>query len=258
MSDRVAVDARIVSALRAARRVVILTGAGVSAESGVPTFRDKQTGLWETFDAAELATPYAFQRDPSLVWGWYEWRRATVLGAKPNSAHRAIAAMEKLVPHFRLITQNVDDLHERAGSAGVLHLHGQLSRPHCEACRHSYVHPEGIPDLPQGGARIEPPRCDACGAMIRPGVVWFGERLPDVAWRSACEAAKHCDVFFCCGTSSVVQPAASLTGMAIRAGATTIQINPKATDYDGSVTVAIQGPAGIVLPCIVAETWTTA
>jgi NAD-dependent deacetylase len=129
MIDRVAVDARLVSALREARRVVILTGAGVSAESGVPTFRDKQAGLWETFDAAELATPHAFQRDPSLVWGWYEWRRATVLGAKPNSAHRAIATMEKLVPRFTLITQNVDDLHERAGSTSVLHLHGQLSRP---------------------------------------------------------------------------------------------------------------------------------
>jgi NAD-dependent protein deacetylase/lipoamidase len=257
MSNRVAVDARIVSALREARRVVVLTGAGVSAESGVPTFRDKQTGLWGTFDAAELATPYAFQRDPSLVWGWYEWRRATVLSAKPNSAHRAIASMEKLVPHFTLITQNVDDLHERGGSTGVLHLHGQLCRPYCETCRHFYVHPEGIPDLPPGGARIEPPRCDACGAMIRPGVVWFGEHLPDVVWRSACEAAKHCDVFFCCGTSSVVQPAASLTDMAIRAGATTIQINPNATDYDGAVTVAIQGPAGIVLPCIVEETWTS-
>ena len=258
MSDPAAVDARVVNALRAARRVVILTGAGVSAESGVPTFRDKQTGLWESFDAAELATPHAFRRDPSLVWGWYEWRRATVLGAQPNAAHRAIAAMGKLVPQFTLITQNVDDLHERAGSPGVLHLHGELSRPYCEACHHSYVHSEGIPDLPQGGARIEPPQCDACGAMIRPGVVWFGESLPHLPWRSACEAAMHCDVFFCCGTSSLVQPAASLTDMAIRGGAATIQINPNATDYDGSVTVAIQGPAGVVLPRIVAETWKSA
>jgi NAD-dependent deacetylase len=258
MSGRVTVDARIVGALREARRVVILTGAGVSAESGVPTFRDKQTGLWKTFDAAELATPSAFRRDPSLVWGWYEWRRATVLAARPNAAHRAIAVMTEFAPHFTLITQNVDDLHERAGSLGVLHLHGELSRPYCEACRRPYVLPEGIPDVPPGGARIEPPRCDACGAMIRPGVVWFGENLPDLAWRSACEAANRCDMFFCCGTSSLVQPAASLTDIAIAAGATTVQINPNATDYDDSVTVAIQGPAGIVLPRIVARTWKSA
>jgi NAD-dependent deacetylase len=258
MSGLVTVDARIVGALREARRVVILTGAGVSAESGVPTFRDQQTGLWKTFDAAELATPSAFRRDPSLVWGWYEWRRATVLAARPNAAHRAIAAMSEFVPHCTLITQNVDDLHERAGSVGVLHLHGELSRPYCEVCRRSYVLPEGIPDLPPGGARIEPPRCDACGAMIRPGVVWFGENLPDVAWRSACEAANRCDMFFCCGTSSVVQPAASLTDLAIAARATTVQINPNATGYDDSVTVAIQGLAGIVLPRIVAETWKSA
>jgi NAD-dependent deacetylase len=227
----------------------------VSAESGIPTFRDRQTGLWEKLDAAELATPYGFQRDPSLVWGWYEWRRAMVLSAKPNAAHRAIAAMAKHVPHLTLITQNVDDLHERAGSADVLHLHGELSRPYCGACRRSFVHPEGILDLPPGGARIEPPRCDACGAMIRPGVVWFGESLPDLAWRSACEAAKNCDVFLCCGTSSLVQPAASLTDMAIGGRATTVQINPNTTDYDDAVTVAIQGPAGIVLPRIVAKTW---
>ena len=251
----VTVDARIVTALREAKRVVILTGAGVSAESGIPTFRDKQTGLWENFDAAELATQYAFQRDPALVWGWYEWRRAAVLAARPNAAHRAIAAMSTLVPHFTLITQNVDDLHERAGSSAVLHLHGQLARPYCEACRQSYVHPVGLPELPLGGARIEPPRCEACGAMIRPGVVWFGESLPAVEWQAACEAAQQCDVFVCCGTSSVVQPAASLIDMAIRDGATTVQVNPNTTDYDDSVTVSIRGPAGIVLPRIVEETW---
>ena len=123
------VDGRIIKALRAATRVVVFTGAGVSAESGVPTFRDRQTGLWENFDAGELATPFAFQRDPPLVWGWYEWRRATVLAALPNAGHRAIAAIADRAPHFTLITQNVDDLHERAGSTEVLHLHGELSRP---------------------------------------------------------------------------------------------------------------------------------
>src|SRR6202035_3969777 len=172
-------DKKITQALRAATRVVVFTGAGVSAESGIPTFRDKQTGLWEQFDAAELATPYAFERDPALVWGWYEWRRAAVLNAQPTPAHRAIAAMANHVPQLTLIPQNVDDLHERAGSGDVLHLHGELARPYCEACRRSYVFPIRAPKLPPGGARIEPPRCEVCGAKIRPGVVWFGEALPE-------------------------------------------------------------------------------
>ena len=161
-------DERVIKALRAATRVVVFTGAGVSAESGVPTFRDEQTGLWENFDAGELATPLAFQRDPPLVWGWYEWRRATVLAAEPNAGHWAIAAIAGQVPRFTLITQNVDDFHERVGSTEVPHLHGELSRPYCEACRRPYVLPEGIPELPPGGARVEPPRCESCGAKIRP------------------------------------------------------------------------------------------
>jgi NAD-dependent deacetylase len=251
----IAMDERIIKALRVATRVVVFTGAGVSAESGVPTFRDKQTGLWENFDAAELATPFAFQRDPPLVWGWYEWRRATVLAAKPNAGHRAIAAIADHVPHFTLITQNVDDLHERAGSRDVLHLHGELSRPYCEACRRFYVLPEGIPELPPGGARVQPPRCETCGANVRPGVVWFGERLPELPWMAAREAAKQCEVFLCCGTSALVQPAASLADIAIDAGATTAQVNPNPTDLDASVTVAIRGSSGIVLPQLVTDTW---
>ena len=248
-------DGRIIKVLRAAARVVVFTGAGVSAESGVPTFRDKQTGLWENFDAGELATPSAFQRDPPLVWGWYEWRRATVLAARPNAGHRAIAAIADHVPHFTLITQNVDDLHERAGSTGVLHLHGELSRPYCEACRRPYVLPEVIPELPPGGARVEPPRCESCGGKIRPGVVWFGERLPEIPWVAAREAANQCDVFLCCGTSALVQPAASLTHVAIDGGAVTVQVNPNPTDLDTSVTAAIRGTSGTVLPQLVAETW---
>ena len=250
-----AVDRTIIKSLREARRVVVLTGAGVSAESGVPTFRDKQTGLWERFDAAQLATPSAFQRDPALVWGWYEWRRATVLAAQPNAGHRALAAMAEPVPHFTLITQNVDDLHERAGSPHVLHLHGELARPYCEACRRSYVFPIRAPKLPSGGARIEPPRCEVCSAKIRPGVVWFGEALPELTWLAAREAAKQCDVFLCCGTSALVQPAASLTHVAIDGGAVTVQVNPNPTDLDTSVTAAIRGTSGTVLPQLVAETW---
>jgi len=205
----IAMDPKIISALRAATRVVVFTGAGVSAESGVPTFRDKQTGLWENFDAAELATPSAFERDPAFVWGWYEWRRGLVLKSQPNAGHVALAAMQTRVPHLTLITQNVDDLHERAGSREVLHLHGELSLPYCEACRQPYVHAVGLSDLPQDGARLEPPQCTACGAKIRPGVVWFGESLPETPWKAVRDAAKRCDFFLCCGTSALVQPAAS-------------------------------------------------
>ncbi|HWX28620.1 MAG TPA: NAD-dependent deacylase [Steroidobacteraceae bacterium] len=251
------IDARIVQVLRAATRVVVFTGAGVSAESGIPTFRDKQAGLWEKFDAAELATPYAFERDPALVWGWYECRRAAVRDAKPNPAHRAIAAMETQVAHFVLITQNVDDLHERAGSRDVLHLHGELSRPHCENCRQPYAHLPELPPQSSDGSRIKPPCCTFCGAKIRPGVVWFGESLPEQQWLAARDAAKHCDVFLCVGTSSLVQPAASLTDIAVNAGATTIQVNPNSTGADGSVTFTLRGPAGTVLPQLVAETWAT-
>ena len=185
MNDAARTDPQIVAAVRAATRVVVLTGAGVSAESGIPTFRDKQSGLWERFDASELATPDAFERDPALVWGWYEWRRAAILNAKPNPAHVAIAAMAHLAPRFTLITQNVDDLHERAGSREVLHLHGELARPYCANCRQSYVYPNAPPLLPPGGKSIEPPRCGCCGARIRPGVVWFGEGLPAQIWSSA-------------------------------------------------------------------------
>jgi NAD-dependent deacetylase len=246
-------DPHLLTALRLARRVVVFTGAGVSAESGIPTFRDEQSGLWQRFDAAELATPYAFERDPALVWAWYEWRRAAVINAQPNPAHRAIAAMATLVPELTLITQNVDDLHERAGSREVLHLHGEIQRPYCENCRQPYTLP--IPLPPSGAARIEPPRCLSCNGQVRPGVVWFGEGLPQRQWRAACDAARSCNVFFCIGTSSLVQPAASLTDLAIAAGATTIQVNPNATDIDNAVTFALRGPAGIILPQIVAETW---
>jgi len=251
----VSVSDRIGQLLTQAQRVVVLTGAGVSAESGVPTFRDRQTGLWTNFDAAELATPSAFERDPSLVWGWYEWRRMLVLRAEPNPAHRAIALMGQHVPRFTLITQNVDDLHERAGNRQLLHLHGELARPYCEACRQTYVHPAGIPDLPQGGTRIEPPRCAACGARVRPGVVWFGESLPDLEWLAAVEATQHCELFLSVGTSSLVQPAAGLMHRATRVGAVTVQVNPNPTDVDQLFTHAIRGRAGAVLSALVSQIW---
>ena len=245
----------LISALRFASRIVVLTGAGVSAESGIPTFRDKQTGLWEHYDAMDLATPDAFARDPALVWGWYEWRRAHVLRAAPNNAHHAIAQLEKKAPQFNLVTQNVDDLHERAGSKSILHLHGEITRPYCERCRERHALPTAIPLLPAHGALLNPPRCASCGGTIRPGVVWFGEALPQHAWLAARKAAEESEVFIVCGTSSLVQPAASLTGIASAAGATTIQINPNVTDADSIVTHTLRGAAGTVLPQLLAEAW---
>lgn len=256
MSDiRSEIDPRLIAALRRAAHVVVFTGAGVSAESGLPTFRDRQTGLWARFNPSDLATPEAFERDPSLVWGWYEWRRAAVLAAQPNAAHRAIAALAPRVPQLTLITQNVDDLHERAGSRDVVHLHGELSSSRCAGCRRPYQPAEGSANRPTGPARIEPPRCAACGDRIRPGVVWFGERLPEQPFRRAREAAHVCDVFICCGTSSRVQPAASLTDLAIAAGALTVQVDPNPTGREEDVSVALRGPAGAVLPQILALTW---
>ncbi|MDQ2598912.1 Sir2 family NAD-dependent protein deacetylase, partial [Pseudomonas aeruginosa] len=161
----------VVELLAGARRLVIFTGAGVSAESGIPTFRDALGGLWARYDPAALATPAAFADDPALVWGWYEWRRLKVLGVQPNPAHRAIAALSGRIAGTRLVTQNVDDLHERAGSRDVLHLHGSLHAPRCAICVAAYR--DALPDSvePEEGRRIEPPRCPACGGQVRPGVV---------------------------------------------------------------------------------------
>lgn len=246
----------LIGKLRSAKHVVVFTGAGVSAESGIPTFREALTGLWERFDAEALATPQAFQNDPALVWGWYEWRRMQVMRARPNSAHLAITALATRVPRLTLVTQNVDDLHERAGSRDVLHLHGQLNRPICFACRRPAVYPDTIPDEPEGGRHVEPPRC-SCGGRIRPGVVWFGEILPETEWGAANDAANHCDVFLCIGTSSVVQPAARLTMMAIKRGAITIQVNPNPTALDDRVSLNLSGQAGAVVPELVETAWGT-
>lgn len=245
--------AALIEQLRNARHLVILTGAGVSQESGIPTFRDRQTGLWSRFDAAELATPEAFHRDPPLVWGWYEWRRVAIRRAAPNAAHHAIAQLAHKVPQLTLVTQNVDDLHERAGSPQVLHLHGRIAHPYCESCRRAHT---GSGDLvPEGEGRlIEPPRC-SCGARVRPGVVWFGEALPMEEWRAAQAAARHADLFLCVGTSSLVQPAASLTDLAARAGAVTVQVNPNSTGIEEQVTYSLRGAAGTVLPLLLAHAW---
>ena len=246
--------AALIEKLRNVHRLVILTGAGVSQESGIPTFRDRQTGLWSRFDAAELATPEAFERDPPLVWGWYEWRRGAVRRAEPNAAHHAIALLARKVPELTLVTQNVDDLHERAGSPQVLHLHGRITHPYCESCRRAHtVSGDLVPE--DEGRLIEPPRCASCGARVRPGVVWFGEALPVEEWHAAHAAAQRADLFLCVGTSSLVQPAASLTDLAARAGATTVQVNPNSTGIEERVTFSLRGPAGTVLPLLLAHAW---
>jgi len=220
---------KAVELLRDARRVVIFTGAGVSAESGIPTFRDQLTGLWAKFDPAQLATADAFRRDPALVWGWYEWRRGLVAQTKPNAAHRAIVDLERYVPELVVVTQNVDDLHERAGSQGVIHLHGSLQAAHCFACARSYE--LGKCDFSELSATYqEPPRCSHCNGKIRPGVVWFGEALPETKLRKAYQAAKDSDLLISVGTSGVVYPAAHIPDIAREHGASVVHINTEPVD----------------------------
>jgi NAD-dependent deacetylase len=246
--------AALIAALKRARQVVILTGAGVSAESGLATFRDKQAGLWEQFDPMQLATREAFERDPALVWGWYEWRRMQVMRAAPNPGHLAIKECADRIPSLTLVTQNVDDLHERAGSDPVHHLHGRIAAPYCLGCRQAHVLPAAIPQEPDNGRRLPPPQCLQCGGTVRPGVVWFGEMLPQHEWDLAARATSECDVFFCIGTSSLVYPAASLLPIAARAGAVTIQVNPAGT-ADAQLSFDLRGRSGVLLPELVRATW---
>lgn len=247
------IPAPLIDTLRNARHLVVFTGAGVSAESGIPTFRDSLTGLWKRFDAASLATPEAFRADPDLVWGWYEWRRMNVLQAQPNPAHRAIAELSRHVPRLTLVTQNVDDLHERAGSESVIHLHGSLHQPRCFKCGKSPDTPLGTPDEPEGGRRLEPQRCAACDGPLRPGVVWFGESLPLDQLNAAFAAAEHCDVLISVGTSGLVYPAAEMPRLAWRAGATLIHVNPQARASQGEREYALAGPAGEMLPELIRQ-----
>lgn len=233
-------DPDLITMFQRARRVVVLTGAGVSAESGVPTFRDAQTGLWENFKPEELATPEAFRRDPKLVWEWYAWRREKVRSVQPNAGHKALAAMAKRFAEFTLITQNVDGLHQRAGSAGVIELHGNITRSKC------FEEDIVIPEWTHTGE--VPPRCPQCQGQLRPDVVWFGESLPETAINEAMRASGACDVFLSIGTSSVVYPAAMLPEIALRAGATVVEINPDATPLTPNASFSLRGPSGIVLP----------
>jgi NAD-dependent protein deacetylase/lipoamidase len=247
MSDgKLDFPAALIDAVRKARHVVVLTGAGISAESGVPTFRDALTGLWARFQPEELATPDAFRRNPKLVWEWYAGRRALAQQVEPNAGHRALAVMEARVPHWTLVTQNVDGLHQRAGSAQVIELHGNILRVKCST--------EGVivMDWPE---HETPPRCVRCGSYLRPDVVWFGEMLPAAALRTASEAARICDVFLSIGTSGVVEPAASLPYEAREHGATLIEVNPEPTPLTRHATFQLSGPAGRILPELLHAVW---
>jgi NAD-dependent deacetylase len=230
--------------LRTASRAAALTGAGISAESGIPTFRGTG-GLWRNFRPEDLATPEAFARDPKTVWEWYDWRRGLIRDAKPNLGHYALAQLERRMGgRFVLITQNVDGLHNRAGSERVLKLHGDIWWTLCTACgdvRSDFRVP--LPELP--------PRCAACGGLLRPGVVWFGEPLPARTWEQAEEAARTCDVLIVAGTSAVVYPAASLAPLAKRHGARIIEINTEATPLSGEADLCLKGPSGEILPQII-------
>jgi NAD-dependent deacetylase len=233
---------RIAEEIARATKVTILTGSGVSAESGVPTFREAQTGLWAKFDPHELATPQAFTRNPGLVWEWYLWRISIIKSALPNPAHYAISQMETLHFDFQLITQNVDGLHQLAGSGQknpVIELHGNIFKVICSkekttAREHPY--------------ESYPPVCDHCGALLRPGVTWFGESLSSDELDSAIQATAECDMFISVGTSSLVQPAATLPEIAKRNQATLVEINPGSTPISAICDYRFSDPAGEVLP----------
>lgn len=232
-------------ALREAGATVALTGAGISAESGIPTFRG-QGGLWRNFSPEKLATPEAFERDPRLVWEWYDWRRSMIQRAAPNPGHCALAELEQRRARegpgreFTLVTQNVDGLHDRAGSRNVVKLHGDIWEVRCLDCGLTGRN-EQVPLEPL------PPRCK-CGGRLRPGVVWFGEPLPELAWRRAYRASARARLFLVIGTSATVYPAAGLAQVAREGGAKLAIINPDATPLDELADWVLCGPSGEILP----------
>lgn len=231
---------QLVERLARARRIAVLTGAGISAESGIPTFRDALDGLWANYDPLELATPLGFARNPGLVWRWYAERRARIAATRPNPGHAALAALEARCADFTLVTQNIDGLHQRAGSRRVIELHGNIARVKCSAeeKRVETFDPQAAP-----------PRC-VCGAYLRPDVVWFGEMLPADALARAEAAAERCELFFSIGTSAQVYPAADLPLRARAAGAVLVEINPQRTPLTERADFFLQGAAGEVLPAL--------
>ena len=234
--------------LAGARRVMVLTGAGMSAESGVPTFRDAQTGIWARYRPEELATPEAFRRDPDRVWRWYEERRAKVRAARPHAGHQALVEMASLLPALAVVTQNVDGLHQLAGSTGVIELHGNINRSKCSVSGRP-ISSEWLKDV-EGSP---PPSPYVKHGLARPDVVWFGEMLPQEAIDKASAAASRCDFCFSVGTTSLVHPAASLPLLALRNGAALVEINPMETPLSHQADLCIRAPASLALGTVVAQ-----
>ncbi len=234
-----AVPEELIAAIWDASHVCVLTGSGISAESGVPTFREAQTGLWEQYDPHELATPDAFRRDPALVWRWYRWRRELVAGVEPNAGHHALVTLADLVPQLNIITQNVDGLHQRAGSDSVIEFHGNLFEDRC------FVEGSIVSNADMSA---EVPVCPGCGGMLRPGVVWFGEAIPESAMHAAAAAVSGCDLFFSIGTSALVWPAAGLADAARQQGASVVEINLDTTPLSSRTDYCLTGKSGSILP----------
>jgi len=248
MTDGFLLEAPLLSRLARARAVLVLTGAGMSAESGIPTFRDAQTGLWSRYRPEDLATPEAFERDPARVWRWYEERRRAVRGAEPHAGHRALVELETLLPAVTIVTQNVDGLHQRAGSTTVWELHGNILRSRCHVS-HRPISAQWLQDSPH-----QPPRSPYVkNGLARPDVVWFGETLPERPLEAALAAASGCDFCFSIGTTSWVQPAASLPLLALEHGAAVVEINPDETPLSPHAQQCIRDRAASALVTLVSE-----
>lgn len=252
MSDPLVTVDTVATLVRGARRIAVLTGAGMSAESGIPTFRGSRNGLWARFDPMALATPEAYRQDKALVWGWYSWRMALVAQAHPHAGHVAIARLQAHLADVAVVTQNVDDLHERAGTREVVHLHGSLFATRCLRCHrpHALAGPDPTVAL-EPNLRMEPPACVHCRGPVRPGVVWFGEPLPPAQWQQAVEAVSACDALLVVGTSGVVHPAAGLPELARQRGRPVVEINPEETAVSGLADVSWRVTAADGLPALV-------
>lgn len=241
---------RAAAILADARKLVVVTGAGMSRDSGVPTFRDAMTGLWARFDPQELANARAFCRNPARVFGWYLWRWNLVRRAQPHAGYHALVRMEKAFEKLLVVTQNVDGLHRRSGSNDVVELHGSLEAFRCFDNGHRFDSKGLIGLQAQESGEVDPPRCAECGSMIRPGVVWFGEMLPTAAVERAWAAVADCDALLVVGTSAIVYPAAELPSIVIRRGRPVIDINPDATPITSDVDVWVPQKAAMVLPVL--------
>ena len=236
---------KLIATIKQANSIVFMTGAGISAESGIPTFREAQTGLWEKFKAEELATPQAFEKDPLLVWKWYQWRRQLIAQNSPNPGHLAISKLQRSFKSVNLITQNVDGLHQEAGTERVIEFHGNIRNNKCSYCSHSENNTDNESD--------DIPQCPNCKVNLRPAVVWFGESIPEIASQKSIKIASQADVFFSVGTSSNVYPAAGLVDLAKQNNAVIVEINPNATSLSCTADYVFTESASVALQRIILD-----